>query len=145
MYKTKYFSEIDCSNLQEKLLVSADIFRELLKVPFNVTAGYALDGHSPNSTHKTGRALDGYSIVCLLGMFICAYQAGFNGIGLYPKTDFNEDYIHIDVRELKDGELRQIWIGINKEDGTIEYYYYGEKLFNKLFNDLIVNSFNVIN
>ncbi|AEF94487.1 Peptidase M15A [Desulfotomaculum nigrificans CO-1-SRB] len=87
--------------VQSELVHKLETLRQLVKKPVLVNSGYRCPAHNRavggavNSYHLKGMAADihvpGLAVVELSRL---AEQAGFNGIGTYPKQSF----LHVDVR-----------------------------------------------
>jgi len=95
--KVRYFTEQekwgDPYKIDTELIYKLDKFRAIIEKPFTVHNAYTTSGHSKNSQHYSGKAVDGHvEKVDLLDIFLCAERIGFNGIGLY---DWG---VHLDVR-----------------------------------------------
>ena len=118
----KYFKENEFANyamLNDKLVVALDAFREDLGAPITITADYAADGHSPNSMHYQGKAIDGTCQVAL-DAFIKKAIKYFTGIGLYMR-DGRLAYFHVDVRDT----APQMWVCEVKATGYNYVYKIG--------------------
>lgn len=103
----------DPDRMDHNFLCLLDLYRECVGTPFRVTCGYALDGHSPNSWHYKGRAVDGRFLdshghaLCLGDQIALAMRSPFTGIGIYTHSA-NGPFLHFDNRPLE-GE-RKVWV-----------------------------------
>ena len=88
------------------LLKALDIFRERIDKPFIVNCGYATSGHSPNSYHYKGEAVDGrFKSLNIFDQFFEALKEdSFKGVGLYIFE--NRPFLHLDIRKR---ESKLIW------------------------------------
>ena len=97
----------DYSQMNPALLVLLQRLRTDMKAPFNIHCGYEVTGHSSESQHYLGNAVDftiglddfvkTYSILnALLIGYGVAYKVGF---GVYPF--WNTPGFHLDVRGSK--------------------------------------------
>lgn len=109
-----YFTDEEIAGLQTPLPAMLDQARGIAGVPFRLTATLATDGHSPNSAHYKGLAVDiglghlaegfdrdtvRYAIVKGL------YGAGFKRIEVCPL------HIHCDIGEPPDYVSPIMWLG----------------------------------
>ena len=110
----KFFTDPEVAGLQGNLPAMLDMARGIAGVPFRLTATVATDGHSPNSAHYKGLAVDiglghlaeGFDRdmnrwAILKGLF----QAGFQRIEVCPL------HIHCDIGEPPDYPSPICWIG----------------------------------
>ena len=117
MSNFKYFTDQEIAGLQGNLPAMLDMARGIAGVPFRLTATVATDGHSPNSAHYKGLAVDiglGHLAegperdsnrhAILRGCF----AAGFKRIEVCPL------HVHVDVGELPDYYQPLCWIGEDK-------------------------------
>ena len=95
-----------------------DSLRGWVACPIIVTAGYDSQGHSSDSYHYKGKAVD--IIICTDMTMREQWQyikiSGFNGVGVYPEwkyKDFKGGW-HLDVRDIP-----QVWRQVAKG----EYFY----------------------
>ena len=58
MSNFKYFTDEEVAGLQDNLPAMLDQARGIAGVPFRLSATVATDGHSPNSAHYKGLAVD---------------------------------------------------------------------------------------
>lgn len=101
--KLKYFSIDenwgDPLQMEQELLFKLDALRALVGRPIVIHCGYAKDGHTENSQHYLGRAVDVHIVgMDLLSQFLAAERFDFTGIGLYPF--WSNPGLHLDVRTL---------------------------------------------
>lgn len=109
----RYFSKNenwgDPEKIDDKLLYTIFLIRLELGIPFHVNNAYSTSGHSEDSYHYKGMALDGYfmtdevsfvdiidNIETVLEYYGLTEKVGF---GIYP--DWNNPGIHLDVRGYK--------------------------------------------
>lgn len=110
----KYFTDDEVAGLQGNLPAMLDMARGIAGVPFRLTATVAKDGHSPNSAHYKGLAVDiglghldegpardAVRWAMLKGLF----AAGFKRIEICPL------HIHVDIGEPPDYSSPLCWIG----------------------------------
>ena len=95
-----------------------DSLRGLITLPIIITAGYDSHGHSSDSYHYKGKAVD--IIICtdmtMREQWEYIKISGFNGVGVYPEwkyKDFKGGW-HLDVRDIP-----QVWRQVTKG----EYFY----------------------
>jgi uncharacterized protein YcbK (DUF882 family) len=86
---------------------------------FTITESYAKDGHSEDSYHYKGQAVDGYisfqgKRLSTVEQFILAMRSPFHGIGIYTWSP-NGCFLHLDCRPTFE---RKIWVCEKK--GTYE-------------------------
>ena len=80
------------------LVYKLDDLRAFLGMPCVITADWANAGHSADSQHYLGNAIDCYFLdVPLLTQYLAAERFGFGGLGLYP--DWSHPGLHLDVRD----------------------------------------------
>ena len=117
-----YFKDNEFSNkskLSLKLIHNLEAFRGVLGQPIIITADYATTGHSRNSYHYKGMAIDGTTNASLR-MFIDLAPKYFTGIGIYLSPISGDiEFFHLDIRE----ESPTMWVGVLKEDGTSNNIY----------------------
>lgn len=102
--KTK--QRVNCADKMNMPFISlVDTFRRIYGKPLHVSASYDVDGHSTESQHYNGNAVDLIPVdlknkVELVDMYLLAEKMTFGGIGLYgwgfPGT-WNHPGIHLDV------------------------------------------------
>jgi hypothetical protein len=110
----KYFSDMEIAGLQGNLPAMLDRARGIAGIPFRLTATVATDGHSPNSTHYKGLAVDiglGHLAegaerdaarwAILKGLF----AAGFQRIEVCPL------HIHADIGQQPEYASPICWLG----------------------------------
>lgn len=105
-FKREEFS--DPRMMDHTLVYELDRFREYLGKPIQITASYAKDGHSQNSQHYLGRAVD---IKCPdlkpIEFFLQALRFDFSGYGLYTWG------IHVDTRKIMVLNPKAMWCQID--------------------------------
>jgi uncharacterized protein YcbK (DUF882 family) len=110
---SKYFSEAETFNLDQRLIDKLDRARGLAGIPFVITSGWrspeenTTDGGVPDSSHCLGLAVD---LRCQDGnsrfkMVTALIDAGFNRIGVYNL------HIHCDVSDVLPQKV--IWTGVS--------------------------------
>lgn len=117
-----YFSDKEWKNkamCKQKLIDSVENFRIALMMPFTLTSDYAADGHSPNSYHYKGEAIDAIPNSPIpIHLFLKTAALYFNGVGLYIDVATKQiAYFHLDIRE----GVPQTWIGLVSD--KIDYIY----------------------
>lgn len=91
-------------NMDPSFMKFLDNFRHQLGHPIHIHAGYATSGHSPNSQHYKGLAVDCSCPSLTLRDFYNAacnfqyYRRGFGAIGVYPY--WNRQGLHLDFRKI---------------------------------------------
>lgn len=89
-------------NMNRGFMRFLDEFRKQLGHPIHIHAGYATEGHSPNSLHYKGMAVDCSCPSLTLRDFYnaaCNFQhnrRNFGAIGVYPY--WNSQGLHLDFR-----------------------------------------------
>lgn len=114
MSQFHYFTDEEIKGLQGNLPAMLDQARGIAGVPFRLTATVATDGHSPNSAHYKGLAVDiglghlaegverdAVRWAILKGLF----AAGFQRIEICPL------HLHVDVGTPPDYVSPICWIG----------------------------------
>lgn len=114
MSQFKYFTDDEIKGLKDNLPAMLDMARGIAGVPFRLTATVATDGHSPNSAHYKGLAVDiglGHMIEgfernttrwsILKGLF----AAGFRRIEICPL------HIHVDIGTPPEYPSPDCWLG----------------------------------
>lgn len=93
-FKPSEFTEPDKMN--PRLIDLLDLFREEVGQPIKINASYATKGHSPDSQHYKGNAVD---VTCRRldskELFFYAIKFPWGGIGLYNWG------LHLDLRPLR--------------------------------------------
>ena len=109
-----YFTEEEVAGLQGELPAMLDRARGIAGIPFRLTATVAKDGHSPNSAHYKGLAVDiglGHLAegaerdAARWAILKGCYAAGFKRIEDCPL------HIHVDLGEPPDYPSPCDWIG----------------------------------
>ena len=86
------------------LLLMLDKYREAINKPIIIHCGYAQDGHTVNSMHYKGQAVDCHVMHAdLLDLYLVAKHLNFGGTGIYRWG------IHLDNRS----ELAKQWCCID--------------------------------
>jgi hypothetical protein len=123
LFKAKNFGEGAYENMQDNFLVSLYRFRVAMDTPMIVNVGYATKGHSRNSYHYQGRAIDfhfRYNPVPTRKIVTTAIKCGLHGIGFYPH--WNKPGCHLDNRS---AGLFNIW---SRNKAGIYTYTFPEKI-----------------
>ena len=98
------------------LIVAMDRFRSLVDAPVVIHEAWADSGHSPDSLHYRGRAVDFHVqtgrpfaevLLCVLSI------PAFMGVGWYP--GWHHPGFHVDTR---DSETRLLWV---RKNGVYAY------------------------
>lgn len=101
-----------------------DLARHQVGIPFHVTAGFATTGHSKNSMHYQGKAVDFIAVLNgkkPMDVWLDLLRFPFTGIGIYPHWKLNNKKeeacvgFHVDVRDvgtMPPGIIQSRWIGI---------------------------------
>jgi hypothetical protein len=91
----------DWTKLEKNVIFLLDRMREDIGRPIKIHCAYDSGGHSTQSQHYLGRAVD-YHIknTPLLEQYLLAERYGWRGIGLY--TDWNNPGLHSDLRRSSD-------------------------------------------
>lgn len=104
------------AKMNAHFLILLDTFRHEVGFPFHLTASFATSGHSENSWHYKGRAVDGFFArpdtherLSMEHHLLYALRSPFTGIGLYLWSE-NGPFLHLDNRPLFSGEMRKIWV-----------------------------------
>lgn len=89
--------------MQDDFLLSLFKFRVAMDNPMIIhpNGGYATSGHSANSLHYEGRAVDfhfKYNPVPLRRVTVAAIRCGLYGIGIYPHWNPKPGGFHVDDR-----------------------------------------------
>ncbi|SRR6266446_4099461 len=114
MGQLHYFTDEEVKGLDQELCAMLDQARGIAGVPFRLTATVATQGHSPNSAHYKGLAVDiglghlaegaerdGARWAILKGLF----SAGFKRIEICPR------HLHVDVGTAPEYVSPLAWIG----------------------------------
>lgn len=98
----------DPTRMSYQLLITLDNFRGYIDVPIIIHCGYETDGHSENSYHYKGMAVDCHAKgIDLYDFYFAATRFQFNGIGIYPW--WNSPGLHLDVRPTKYLGAKSFW------------------------------------
>ena len=97
-FKKKEFGE-GVENLDSNLIWLLDEFRKAVGYPIKIHCAWATNGHSPNSYHYKGQAIDCHiEELSLQDQFMYALRFGaWKGIGIYPL--WNNPGLHLDIRK----------------------------------------------
>ncbi len=101
--------------MDQDLIFKLDTMRTWVGKPFIVLASYATDGHSTDSMHYHGRAVDGYfKGLTAIEQYMVAEQFNWGGLGFYPYwenkiTREKLPGIHVDTRLMAPGEKAIRW------------------------------------
>lgn len=93
----------DASKMDEDLLIMLDHFRHEVQRPFQVLCGYAKTGHTENSYHYKGRAVDGRftddlgHALSLKEQLYFGLISPFGGVGVYA-WGAGGPFLHFDNR-----------------------------------------------
>jgi len=130
-----YSGEVDMSL---GFVLKLDLFRSQVGSPMVVhnNGGYAISGHSENSLHYEGLAVDIHIAEAVgprdvVEQALLAYKWTFLSIGIYPH--WNRPGIHLDDRTVI-GKEKVVWF----RDHLGKYYYYSYNRFYQCLRDLII-------
>ena len=109
-------SEFDEPMLMDSTLIhKLDVMRSWVGKPFVVHHSYATDGHSTDSMHYEGKAVDGHFVgLSAVEQYLLAEQINWGGLGFYPfwinkNTGEKIPGIHVDTRPLEMAEKGARW------------------------------------
>lgn len=89
--------EPGANKVHHRLIHTLDEMRAFCGRPIIIHNAYATTGHSDNSYHYRGEAVDFHiKGISLLWQFLFAERFGFGGIGVYPH--WNNPGLHCDIR-----------------------------------------------
>lgn len=92
----------DADKMSFELLVKLDALRCYIGHPIIIHCGYASKGHSKNSMHYTGQAVDIHIVdISIVEAWLAAERFDFGGIGVYPR--WGNPGLHLDVRYARPG------------------------------------------
>jgi len=117
--KSKYFKKNEnwgeSTKMSPILIDMLNEFREFVDKPIIIHCGYSTDGHSTNSYHYRGLAVDLHiqNIHYIEQLVLAMQYKKFNGIGVYPY--WNSPGLHLDIRDTSS----IIWYQDNKK----RYHY----------------------
>ena len=99
--KLKYFKPTENwgnpAMMDSNLIYILEFMRIYVNKPIQIHCGYSLDGHSPQSFHYKGLAVDLHIVeLNLLDQYLVAELFDFRGIGVYPY--WNTPGLHLDIR-----------------------------------------------
>ena len=97
-FKQEEFGE-GTENLDQNLIWLLDEFRDAIGKPIKIHCAWAKSGHSPNSYHYKGQAVDCHiEGLSLQDQFMYALRFGaWKGIGIYPL--WKNPGLHLDIRK----------------------------------------------
>ncbi len=118
------WEQIKCFSPKEKwgnpckmsfeLLKRLDALREFVAHRIIIHCGYSRSGHTGNSQHYLGRAVDFHiENMSLINQYLAAERFMFTGIGIYP--DWNNPGLHCDVRYKSNESPQDRWVKLNKK------------------------------
>ena len=117
----------DWRKMDERIFIYLDAMREYAGVPFIVHCGYELAGHTINSQHYLGNAIDGhFENMPLIDQYVIAERFPWSGIGVYP--DWRSVGLHLDTR-LIENNMGSRWACKNNDIGDPEYCNLDSDLF----------------
>jgi len=126
--KLKHFSPKEAwgnpSEMSLELLLALDDFRDRMGERFIVNCGYATSGHSPDSFHYKGEAVDGlFEFTNIFEQFFEALREdSFKGIGIYPFS--KRPFLHLDIRPTR---VKLIWY--RDRGGSYHYNFSLKQLY----------------
>lgn len=123
MFSPVEFGEGAEEGMKDDYLIKLYRFRTAIDNPMNIhqNGGFSRDGHSKDSMHYQGRAIDfhfKYNPVSLRKLIITAVKCGLHGIGIYPYWKPFPGGFHLDDRE---GGRFNIWR--RNEKGIYHYMF----------------------
>lgn len=103
--KVKHFKPTenwgDWTKIEKAVIFLLDRMRENMGQSIIIHCAYDSSGHSTNSQHYLGRAVDLHiQNVPLIDQYLLAERYGWRGIGVY--TDWNNPGLHLDLRRVGD-------------------------------------------
>ena len=106
--------EFDCpARMVPEVVYELDAMRHFADSPCVVTSDFAISGHSTQSMHYRGLAVDLiFPRLSLLDQFLIATRFSWTGIGLYPFWSYGDKIcpgLHCDLRPLKDDPEARWW------------------------------------
>lgn len=112
----------DPFQMKRELLYELKAFREYVGKSIHINCGYETSGHSSESQHKLGNAIDGYvKEMSLFDQLMSALRFKFKGIGVYPF--WNTPGLHLDMRV--NATHRALWW----RDKNGKYQSFNKELF----------------
>ena len=112
------YSKFQGKDMDMETVHRLDSLRGWIACPIIVTAGFDSRGHSTDSYHYKGKAVD--IIICsdmtMRQQWEYIRISGFNGIGVYPEWTYKtfKGGFHLDTRDIP-----QVWREVSKG----EYFY----------------------
>lgn len=117
----------DPARMDYELLLLLDSLREYIGKPIYIHCGYETEGHSENSYHYKGKAVDCHITgISLTDFYIAATRFHFGGIGVYPI--WNNPGLHLDTRPWGQGMPRSFWGAVRPK----EYVALNENYFSSV-------------
>jgi len=126
----------DWTKIAKELIFALDALRDYMGIPIYINCGYATSGHSPNSYHYKGMAVDVHCSLSALDFFLKAERFNkFNGIGIYP--DWYKPGLHLDIRPKENNfDYDARWLGVKSNSGKQMYIgLTAENIYNRCFKD----------
>lgn len=97
-----------------ELLKKLDALREFVSRRIIIHCGYSRGGHTKDSQHYLGKAVDFHiENTSLINQYLVAERFMFTGIGVYP--DWNNPGLHCDVRYKSKEQPQDRWAKLNKK------------------------------
>lgn len=136
------FGDID--KIDDEVLLRTFFLRKQLGLPIIITAGYATKGHSQNSQHYKGKALDfvipDYSNH-IIDLILLIERFGFRGIGYYTFWQYNGRTVpgfHVDTRDLSTARAAR-WMGVLelKKTKASEFNIYQQKTVGLSYENIV--------
>jgi uncharacterized protein YcbK (DUF882 family) len=104
-----------------------DRMRDFIERPIVLHCGYEDGGHTENSQHYLGNAVDCHIVgLSLIDQYLLAERFNWNGIGVYP--DFNNPGLHLDCRTLLANDISKRW-ACYKINGVNDYVQLDKHVF----------------
>lgn len=107
----------DWTKVDKKVIIKLDQMREYCGKLIVIHCAYEKSGHTNNSQHYLGKAVD----INIIGMklveqYLLAERFGWTGIGLY--NCWKNPGLHLDLR---DEEIGARWAQKKNREGSLEY------------------------
>lgn len=117
----KHFSQSekwgDWSKMDREIFFKLDAMREYCGRSIIIHCGYEAGGHTADSQHYKGRAVDIHiDGLDEIEQYLIAERFSWRGIGLYP--DWNSPGLHLDTREddpARWGRIGLEYVALNKD------------------------------
>lgn len=101
--------------MDQDLMFKLDTMRTWVGRPFIIHVSYATEGHSEDSTHYYGKAVDGhFEGLTIAEQYVYAEAFNWQGLGVYPY--WHKPGIHVDNRLIGPTEKAARWW--RDRDGT---------------------------